>query len=73
MKRNEAKWQVSSEYYVRKIKNLERAIDGTLKALAEFTVAGADDRTINAHVAQVNSYRKSLEQVKNEFNQWAKI
>lgn len=63
-------WQPSNEYWGNKIEAIHVAIAGTRRDLAELEERGDDERAITAHVAQLNSLKKSLAKAESDFRAW---
>ena len=59
----------NDKYFEIKIKNIERAIKNTEKDM----MALSSPRQIQAHQAQINSDKKSLEKAIDEYNKWKRL
>jgi hypothetical protein len=57
----------STEYWVRKIKLIEEAIQGTEDKLKTLTVA----QQIEAHEQQLISLKKELARTRRDYSEWA--
>jgi hypothetical protein len=63
-------WHPSAEYWGNKIAAIHAAIEGTRRDLSDLEEGNADERTITAHVAQLNSLKKSLAKAESDYRVW---
>jgi hypothetical protein len=66
-KGNKMKFQKTTEYWTRKINGIKSGIAGTQKNLASLTV----QKEIDAHIEQIKTYKKDLDQAQAEYKEWA--
>ncbi|MBI9090158.1 MAG: hypothetical protein JEZ12_13160 [Desulfobacterium sp.] len=58
------KFKTVTDYYAWKIKNLEKAINGTRQDMSKLELSNAPQHQFGAHLAQLNIYQKNLTQTR---------